>query len=365
VSREPSDEEHHSQAAASSSFADLDPQAYVAAIVESSDDAIFSKNAQAIIQTWNRAAERLYGYEATEIVGSTLAVIIPPERAGEERRLLDRVLRGERIDHFEADRVCKGGRRVEVSVSLVPICEASGRIVGAASITRDITEIKRAQRHIMGAAAVSHALGEAHLDEEAMLSVIARQIAAALGDSCALGLVNEDGTVGTISYHHRDPEAVDMVREVVSQSSFSTAEGLLGEVLRTGKVIRVAEADPDVLQGVVHERFGAFLRRYPMYALMLAPISNEGQIFGVVAVMRDTSGRRFDEQDEDFAVDLAARAGLAVANARLYQAARDEVAQRETAEASPRESEERFRRLAEKAPVVIYRYRLGADPGFE
>ena len=162
-------------------------QAYLAAIVESAQDAIFSKNSQAIIQTWNRAAERLYGYSAEEIVGKSASLIIPPDGAGEERRLLDRVLRGEPIDHVETHRARKDGNRVEVSESLVPIHDAAGRIVGAASISHDITETKRAQRHVTAVAAVSHALGEAHLDQEAMLSVMARKIAAASGDSAPSG----------------------------------------------------------------------------------------------------------------------------------------------------------------------------------
>ena len=105
-------------------------------------------------------------------------------------------------------------------------------------------------------------------------------------------------------------------KEIVSRPSFSTAEGLLGEVLRLGKVIRIAEPDPAKLRRVVHERFWDLLERYPVYALMLAPIGNAGRVFGVAAVMRGTAGRPFDEQDEALVVDLAARAGLAVANAR-------------------------------------------------
>jgi diguanylate cyclase (GGDEF)-like protein/PAS domain S-box-containing protein len=344
---------------------DVDPERYLAAIVESSADAIITTDLRSVIITWNQAASRLYGYDSEEAIGQPVSLLAPTGRTAEQRSLVDQVLAGERVDHFETERVRQDGTFVDVSVSMSALRDSSGGIRGVASITRDVSELKRSQRHITAAAAVSQALGDAHLEEPSMLAVIARQIAFALGDSCLIALTRADGSVGAIAYHHDDPEAAPLMRASVDPATFSTDIGLSGEVMRTSKPLRLGFRDPSQLRAAVHERFRPWLERYPIYALLLAPIFNEGEVFGIMAVARSTIGREFDEQDETFAMDLGARAGLAVANARLYRAAREEVDQREAAEASLRESEERFRRLAENAPVVIFRYTWADKRGFE
>jgi PAS domain S-box-containing protein len=115
----------------------------VASIVESSDDAIIGKTLDGIIQTWNRGAERLYGYRAAEAIGQSMAILMPPEQPNELPEILERVRRGERIDHYEAVRRRRDGTRIDVSVTISPIRESGGRIVGASAIARDITQHKR------------------------------------------------------------------------------------------------------------------------------------------------------------------------------------------------------------------------------
>src|SRR5262249_46296847 len=118
----------------------------LAAIVESSDDAIISKTLDGIIQTWNRAAERLFGYSSAEAVGRSITLIIPPERLDEEGTILERIRSGQRIEHFETVRVTKDGRMVDISLSVSPMRDGSGRIIGASKIARDITERVQAVR---------------------------------------------------------------------------------------------------------------------------------------------------------------------------------------------------------------------------
>jgi PAS domain S-box-containing protein len=120
--------------------------AHLAAIVESSDDAIVSKSLEGVIQSWNGAAQRMFGWSAEEAIGRPLTLIIPPERLDEERQILEMLRRGERIDHFETTRVAKDGRLVEVALSVSPIRSADGVIVGASKIARDITARKRAEQ---------------------------------------------------------------------------------------------------------------------------------------------------------------------------------------------------------------------------
>jgi two-component system, LuxR family, sensor kinase FixL len=116
----------------------------LAAIVESSEDAIIAKDLRGTILAWNAGAARMYGYTAGEMIGGNIGVIIPLDRPTELQEIIDRIARGEQVQHFETARIAKGGRRVEVSLSVSPIKDASGAIVGASTIARDIT-IKNAR----------------------------------------------------------------------------------------------------------------------------------------------------------------------------------------------------------------------------
>ena len=114
----------------------------LAAIVESSDDAIVSKNLESTIRSWNRGAERMFGYSADEVIGQSIRIIIPKERWSEEDEVLRQIRRGEKVDHFETVRERKDGSRLFVSLTISPIRAADGTIVGASKIARDITERK-------------------------------------------------------------------------------------------------------------------------------------------------------------------------------------------------------------------------------
>jgi PAS domain S-box-containing protein len=117
----------------------------LAAIVESSHDAIVSKTLNGVITSWNKGAERLFGYAAEEAVGQNITLIIPPERRDEERTILEQVTRGQRIDHFETVRMRKDGTLLDVSLTISPMKDASGSVVGVSKLARDITERKRAE----------------------------------------------------------------------------------------------------------------------------------------------------------------------------------------------------------------------------
>jgi PAS domain S-box-containing protein len=120
----------------------------LAAIVESSDDAIISKNLDGIITSWNAGAQRVFGYTPAEAVGQPITIVIPTDRQSEEREILTRLRRGERLDHFETIRQRKDGTLIVVSLTVSPVRTAEGQIIGASKIARDITEQKRSQEQI-------------------------------------------------------------------------------------------------------------------------------------------------------------------------------------------------------------------------
>jgi PAS domain S-box-containing protein len=120
-------------------------RAQLAAVVESSEDAIFNKTLDGAVLTWNRGAQQIYGYSPEEMIGRDVAVLAPPERVGEIAGILQRLRRGERIAHFETERITKDGRRIDVSLSISPVFDTEGKIREAATIARDITKQKRAE----------------------------------------------------------------------------------------------------------------------------------------------------------------------------------------------------------------------------
>ena len=118
----------------------------LAAIVESSDDAIVSKNLNGIIASWNAGAQRIFGFTPEEAVGQPITIIIPPELQDEEKQIIKRLRKGERIEHYETVRMTKSGKRLNISLTVSPVKDSAGRIVGASKIARDITESKRMER---------------------------------------------------------------------------------------------------------------------------------------------------------------------------------------------------------------------------
>lgn len=118
-------------------------QAFLASIVECSDDAIYGKTLDGTILSWNRGAERIYGYSAAEMVGRPVSVLVPPNKPDEVPAILERVKRGERVSHFETTRVRKDGEVIDLSLNVSPIRDASGQIIGASTTARDVTEQKK------------------------------------------------------------------------------------------------------------------------------------------------------------------------------------------------------------------------------
>jgi PAS domain S-box-containing protein len=141
-------------------------RALLAAIVEASEDAILSKTLDGVIRSWNAGAERLFGYTASEAVGQSIILIIPPERHDEERLILERLRRGERIEHFETVRVARDGRRIDISLSVSPLLDEEGHVVGASKVARDITDRKQ----------VEAALREADRRKDEFLALLAHEL---------------------------------------------------------------------------------------------------------------------------------------------------------------------------------------------
>jgi PAS domain S-box-containing protein len=251
-------------------------QAYLAAIVESSDDAILSKNLDGIIQSCNTRAEQLFGYTASELVGHSIRMVIPPERQSEEDEILARMRRGERMDHFETVRLRKDGRLIDISLSVSPIRDSDGRIIGVAKVARDITEQKRLARELEGQ----------------------REWFRVTLDSIGDAVIASDPD-GRVTYMNEPAETVTgwlagkaigrplaEVFRIINEKTRQPVENPADLVLRTGHIVGLAN------HTVLIDRNG---RERPI-ADSAAPIrAAEGGILGVVLVFRDVTEQRRTE----------------------------------------------------------------------
>jgi PAS domain S-box-containing protein len=138
----------------------------VAAIVDSSDDAIISKDLNGIITSWNKSAERVFGYTAEEVVGKSITILMPPERLGEEPQILAKLRRGERVEHFETVRQRKDGTLLDISLTISPIRDAQGRVTGASKIARNVTDAKRTERAALQLAAIVDSSDDAIISKD-------------------------------------------------------------------------------------------------------------------------------------------------------------------------------------------------------
>jgi PAS domain S-box-containing protein len=171
--------------------------ALLAAIVESSDDAIVSKTLEGRILSWNRGATRMFGYEPAEVIGKPITIIIPPELHAEELEILAKLRRGERIDHFDTIRVTKDGRRIAISLTVSPIRDASGVIIGASKVARNVSERKR----------TDEALSEADRRKDEFLALLAHELRNPLAPiRYALAASRK---AGTLEVHRRSEEIIE------------------------------------------------------------------------------------------------------------------------------------------------------------
>jgi PAS domain S-box-containing protein len=233
----------------------IEAQATLAAIVDCSDDAIVSKSLDGIIQSWNAGATRIFGYTAAEMIGTSITRIIPPDLHAEEKTILQRLRKGEHINHYDTFRVRKDGRRIPISLTVSPIRNADGVIVGASKVARDISERVRAQEalqtseKLLAAEALalaklsyastrlwrSHSLGHG-LDE--MLQTVMELLAA---DKGHVQLLSDSGDVLTIvSQHGFDQDFLDYFREVSADN-----ESACGRALRSREQVIIADVEAD------------------------------------------------------------------------------------------------------------------------
>lgn len=266
----------------------------LASIVESSDDAIIGKDINGVITSWNRAAERLYGYSAAEAIGRPIAILAPPDRADEMPAILARLKQGERIEHFDTVRRAKDGRLVPISFTMSPIKDEDGAIVGASKIARDISERKRAEKALHEEKERLHAtltgIGDAVIVTDAngrvtMMNRVAQSLT---------GWMEE--AVG---------QALDEVFRIVNEQTRKPVESPATRALREGGIVGLAN------HTVLIRKDGT---ERPIDDSAAPIFDAQGQVIGCVLVFRDITERR---RAEDERREVIARLDSLIAHAPI------------------------------------------------
>jgi len=324
----------------------------LAAIVESSDDAIISKDLNGIISSWNRAAERLFGYTAAEVIGKSITIIIPVERLAEEEHVLSRIRSGLRVEPLETRRQRKDGTLVDVSITVSPIRSATGETVGASKIARDIgdrlrihhvqqqlllrereatMEVIESRDRLQFLAEVGELLTSS-LDYQATLDRAVHVALPRLGDYCTVIVRDEHGVTHLVAWGHvvREKETAlrELANRLIASAPARNVSTFADEVMRSGKTLIVTHARleemmvsiTDLEPDIVH--LGRILRPY---AYVGAPLSARGRTVGVMAFGRTEQESHRDYSTADIALieEFSRRVSLAIENARLFRQADD------------------------------------------
>ena len=252
---------------------------HLAAIVASADDAIVSKTLDGVITSWNGAAEKMFGYPAREAIGRSITMIIPSDRLGEETTIIDRITRGQAVMHFETERQRKDGTLVPVSLSISPVRDATGRIVGASKIARDITEQRRAaqdlaaaMRHLEVLYRLADQVGRAK-DLGTVCDAAVDAIIAAGASRSSILLFDDAGVMRFQAWRHLSPG----YRQATEGHSPWARDAVDPQPI----------AIPDVLRDPTLDAFRPVITSEGIRSLAFVPLLGDGQLLGKFMIYYD------------------------------------------------------------------------------
>lgn len=294
---------------------------HFAEVVKGTQDAVLSKDLDGVITSWNPAAERLYGYSAGEAIGRHVSFLMPADRKHEEREILDRVRRGERLGTYETRRVRKDGVCIEVSLTISRIEDPVLGVVGASVVARDITaEVRRRKAQDFLVAASRDF--DASLDPSETARNIVHNVVPQLAEVCVIDFVRADGWIGDSVVAAAEPGAAERLEEIRRESPLDPAgEHPVAQVLRQGRPMIWRDLTaPDVVSQVAQNEAHLRLMKDTGYnSAAVVALAARGRTFGALSFLHASKDLRYDSSDLEFLSELADRAAIALDNARLYR----------------------------------------------
>jgi PAS domain S-box-containing protein len=294
--------------------------ARLAAIVESSEDAIVSKTLNGIITSWNPGATRLFGYSAEQVIGKSVLILYPPERQDEFRTIMERLGRSEPVPLHDTERIRQDGSRIKVSVSISLIKNSAGQVIGASTIARDITQRKHAEESQRFLSKASNVLASS-LDYQETLASVTQLAVPEFADWCGVNILQDNGELAQVAIAHINPEKIKLAQEM--QRHFPPDPNALygiHNVLRTGKSEFAAHVtDEQIAAAARDDAQLKMLFELGLKSYIIAPLIARGRTLGTITFVSSRTERRYTPADVALAEELARRAALSVDNARLYR----------------------------------------------
>lgn len=298
----------------------------LAAIVESSDDAIVSKDVRGVVRSWNRAAERMFGFTAAEMIGQSIRKIIPADRQAEEDRVLAAILAGQRVDHFETMRITRDGSLIPVSLTVSPIRDASGTVIGASKIARDISDRIRAEALAERMARRDGFLAQVtltltrSLDYERTLKALAALAVPVIADYCAVDVIDTDGELVQLAVTHVDDAKARLAQEIRARYEDPNSSASAQRVVRTGVPAFIPNVTDEMVVASArgNEDGLAKIRSLGLVSYMCVPMRAHDRTLGAMTLANAESRTHYTEEDLRLAEDVTARAALAIGNAQSY-----------------------------------------------
>jgi PAS domain S-box-containing protein len=300
---------------------------HLAEVVRGTQDAVLSKDLDGVVTSWNPAAARLYGYSPEEAIGRHISFLVPADHKDEEKVILERVKRGERLETYETERIRADGTRLAVSLTVSPIRSPMRGLVGASVVARDITAEVRRRRAQEFLVAASRLL-DSSLDPTETARTIVSTAVPELADLCLIDFRRADGWLGDTVVAGADPEVAARLERIRREQPLDPGgEHPVAQVLRLNQpmVWRDLKA-PEVVDKVSQSREHLQLMRDAGYnSAAVVPLFARGRTLGALSFLHARQDMRYDSGDLDFLTELGERAALALDNARLY-GERDRVA---------------------------------------
>ncbi|MDR6782793.1 PAS domain S-box-containing protein [Pedobacter africanus] len=304
-------------------LAELDEkQARLAAIVNSSDDIIISKTLEGIITSWNPTAERVFGYQEKEAIGRHISIIIPPDRFQEEDYIISQIKNGRKIDHFETVRMGKDGKLVQLSITVSPVIDENGKIIGASKIARDIS-----------AQVISQHAARQYTERLEIMNMVMSSISEELDLNKILQKVTDATTnltgarFGAFFYNKIDEEGESYMlytlsgapREAFDKFGMPRNTAVFHPTFSGERVVRVDDITKDPRYGHNAPHFGMPKGHLPVVSYLAVPvISRSGKVIGGLFFGHPESGK-FTEEHEILVTSIAAQAAISLDNAKLLE----------------------------------------------
>ena len=335
---------------------------YQAYLLENVSDAIVATDGKMRLSAWNHAAESIFGWKRSEVLGKDVFSVLHTEFEGRPTEEVMQEVTEYGVYEGYARNLHRKGQYIPVEIRITRLLDPQGNPSGFVSIQRDITrrleveeEARQVRRRLETQAEMTRLLGGTRLDHQKMLDITAKRAAELVGDACVITRMSPDGRSAIpAAYYHTNPDGLKHLKKMLPKMAIPLGQGVVGTVAQTGKplLIPVLEEEPNV--ELLPESV-EYAERFGVHSLLVVPILSNEKVIGTLGITRDRPGRPYTTDDQLFLEAMAGRAGLWTANAELFAEVQRELAERKRVQMELNEIQTRLMEGAEEERLLLAR----------